>query len=248
MKKSIVSLLGFGVIIALLSGCQTKAADSTTTLPKDDQALVWQAEREKPFGYYDYKELADEKELTTLLTDKFELSLPKSYSVFQEKRSQLAFFQQQKEQGRAYEIISSGGQVLVHTQIQYGSEEQLAVTADVSLTYKFSAEEKQAYLYEQTLMITDVSATPGSQLYDQLEAICEVVAEPLGFNEIETAVQTFKSKQNGTDSTLAKQIFSITDNTAEMKKEKGLQKSIQVYYDSDGVLRTVYIDLTDLTK
>lgn len=248
MKKSSMYLMILGLSLALLSGCQTKAADTPPTLAKADQALVWQAEREKPFGYYDYKELADEKELTTLLTDKFELSLPKSYQTFQTLISQAAYFQGMEKQGQAYEIISSGEQVIVHTQTQYGTAEQVDVTADLTLTYKFSAEEKQAYLYQQTIVLNDGTAGQMSQFYDSLEEICTTVAKPLGFGEVEGAVQTFKNKHAGADKALVKQTLSITDNTAEMKKEKGLQKSIQVYYDTDGVLRTVFIDLIDLTK
>ena len=246
MKKTIYYasiLLSLGV----LAGCgQTKGA-SVHQLTKEEQALVWQEEREKTFGYYDYKALPDEQEMTTLMETKFGLSLPKSYAIFQQLLADTPYFQQQQVLGHAYELIASGEQLLVHTQTQFGGE-QTQVTADVSLTYKVNPTDQRAYLAEQTLVIHDETPAETIQLYDSLPELCKGVAQPLTFGDVNDEVTAFQKEHGAVEPELAQQALSVTDNTAAMKEKKGLQKSIQVFYDANGVLREVYVSLMDLTE
>ena len=245
MKKYWVTV---GLVMSLLGliGC-SKPTKDVSPLSKKEQALMWQEEREKPFGFYDYKELKDEKEAQKLLTEKFKVAVPKSAALFQEALHQSPYFQKQTALGAVYEVIASDTQLLFHQRQQYGANDTVDVVVDSTFTYQMDPEKKQVYLDKQTLLIQDVTPEGSALLYDVFPPMGASLAKSMDFLSIDQAFDTFKKDYQAVDTRKTQEGIPILSNSKEAQK-KGLGKSIQVLYDAEGHLREGYVNLSTLVE
>lgn len=237
-----------GVLIGffLLAGCTALQAEQSLFTEAEEQ-VIWHGERTGTFGNYDYTNLANEAEAQEILTEKFNLSLPKNYETLKIQLASTAYLSSEQLLGEACEVIVSDQQVNYHVQQQYG-EESVEVVVEFSLTYTIEEESKRVILADQTLLLQDVSSSGTAGLYEAITELVPLIGKNLSFDSEDKVWETFMDKYQEVDDTLAQQTVVIQENVEEAKENKGLQKSIQVYYDATGQLREIYFNLTDLSE
>lgn len=226
-------------------GCSTKEY-LTASLSKTDKSLVWHHERTKGFGNYDYPTLK-KAEAEKLLKDKFQLEIPTLYNEIQPIIEKKLVENGAKETSPIYQMYVQPTQVVFTKIIPFEKNNQPYIDAKIELKYFFDDGNKLVKLNNQTIMLIN-KTNQSSTLEDEVPAFANKVGEKIDLGALEQGLSNYESKVQESKGLIKLQTITISDNSKEAKKEKGLLKSIQVAYDEQGVLRELYGNLIDITE
>lgn len=240
MKKPQVVILM--IVSLLLVAChQTDKKPKSTAnelLPANEQKFTWWHERDKPFGSFEYQQLAKD-EAEKLMLDKFKLEIPATYPSAQQVVQKNLATDRARKQAVNYTLYSTENELKL-SEIETFSEgsDALLSYSEINFIYQYIPIQKNVKLESQSIIIH--INTANNQYNDSsTKQLIESLANWLELDDQEIILKKFEEATKDPQQLKHKEV-PVFRNFDEAKTKRLFGKGLTVKYNGEGVLSEVY--------
>ena len=243
MKR--VGILIGGLLLCLgLTGCQStpdKKVDST--LATEDQAVVWEQDREKAFGSYDYLSI-EEKEAKELLEEKFGLALPALYAgaekIFDEQLGEGT-----KKEAPISDLVVAGEKLTLTTIFPYQwAEEQYYAYGKTEFTYVWDEQTRQVRLKYQEADLAHYDTDEELHIKDPLAAVT-ALGKLMEISELEDKAEVFKTSYEEAVGQMTNESVYFEQTISQSLTNHTVGRNLSVEFGSKGSIVNILAFVAD---
>ncbi|MCB5954978.1 hypothetical protein [Enterococcus sp. CWB-B31] len=222
----------------VISGCsQTPVSTADKTLPENETAFTWWADRSEPFGNYEYA-VTNESEALTALADKFELELLPSFDKAREIMIEDFLIEGTEQEAEEFSFNAYNSTLTFSSKIKFKNEEKYTSYGTVAAKYQYIETLGKVKLASQKIDIyNDLSDEKfyGADLNHTLRQLGELME----LKELDRLLEEFAIQTADTGTLKGKDIV-IYEDYQEGQKARLFGKSFGVKYDIEGTLEKIY--------
>ncbi|MCA5011843.1 MULTISPECIES: hypothetical protein [unclassified Enterococcus] len=242
--KNYLFILALFICLLLAAGCSGK----NNAAEVEHQQLIWQKQREKPFGTFDYPEISEDEALD-LLKNKFEVKvpeiIPQTKKLFDEKIITTNLEAKKVE----YSLYASGNDLLVRGYYPVYKGEELIVFALIDLKYSFDKEQKEVRLASQSLALSNYGKEEAYPKDNFNELLLEVAQNiDISKDTADLAIQNFEKDYKEVDKRPASKTVVVYGNDEEAEEKKLVSQTLRVGFNDKREFREIHAAIIDYTE